>query len=85
VAAPPSGPVTLLLHEDDLHPESLTLAGLRVQRVIGLCCPRARSPLGAAPLVQRFVAGGWKMAWAAPHSISACRLAAWRLMICLIF
>jgi deoxyribodipyrimidine photo-lyase len=57
VAAPPSGPVTLLLHEDDLHPESLTLAGLRVQRVIGLCCPRARSPLGAAPLVQHFVAG----------------------------
>jgi len=57
VAAPPSSPVTLLLHEDDLHPESLPLAGLHVQRVIGLCCPQARSPLGAAPLVQRFVAG----------------------------
>ncbi len=55
VAEPPPGPVVLLLHEDDLHPESLPLTGLRVQRVIGLCCPGARSPLGAAPLVQRFV------------------------------
>jgi len=55
--APPYGPVVLLLHEDDLHPESLSMAGLQVQRVIGLACPEARSPLGAAPLVQRFVAG----------------------------
>lgn len=55
--APPRGPVVLLLHEDDLHPESLPLAGLEVRRVVGLCCPEARSPLGAAPLVQRFVAG----------------------------
>jgi deoxyribodipyrimidine photo-lyase len=47
----------LLLHEDDLHPESLPLAGLHVRRVIGLCCPQARSPLGAAPLVQSFVDG----------------------------
>jgi deoxyribodipyrimidine photo-lyase len=44
----------LLLHEDDLHPESLPLAGLEVQRVVGLSCPEARSPLGAAPLVRRF-------------------------------
>ena len=55
--APPPGPVVLLLHEDDLHPESLPLAGLEVSRVIGLCSPEARSPLGAAPLVQRFVEG----------------------------
>jgi deoxyribodipyrimidine photo-lyase len=55
--APPRGPVVLLLHEDDLHPESLPLAGLEVQRVVGLSCPEARSPLGAAPLVQRFVEG----------------------------
>lgn len=54
---PPRGPVVLLLHEDDLHPESLPLAGLEVRRVIGLSCPEARSPLGAAPLVQRFVEG----------------------------
>ena len=52
--APPHGPVVLLLHEDDLHPESLPLAGLEVQRVVGLSCPEARSPLGAAPLVRRF-------------------------------
>ena len=57
VPALPPGPVTLLLHEDDLHPESLPLAALHVQRVIGLSCPEARSLLGAAPLVQRFVEG----------------------------
>jgi deoxyribodipyrimidine photo-lyase len=55
--APPRGPVVLLLHEDDLHAESLPLEGLEVRRVEGLSCPEARSPLGAAPLVQRFVAG----------------------------
>jgi len=55
--APPRGPVVLLLHEDDLHPESLPLEGLEVRRVVGLSCPEARSPLGAAPLVQRFVEG----------------------------
>jgi deoxyribodipyrimidine photo-lyase len=49
--------VVLLLHEDDLHAESLPLAGLEVRRVIGLSCPASRSPLGAAPRVQRFVAG----------------------------
>ena len=52
--APPRGPVVLLLHEDDLHAESLPLEGLEVRRVVGLCCPEARSPLGAAPLVRRF-------------------------------
>ena len=54
---PPSGPVILLLHEDDLHPESLPLTGLDVRRVIGVCGAAARSPLGAAPLVQSFVDG----------------------------
>jgi deoxyribodipyrimidine photo-lyase len=56
--APPRGPVVLLLHEDDLHPESLPLEGLEVRRVIGLSCPEARSPHGAAPLVQSFARGG---------------------------
>jgi deoxyribodipyrimidine photo-lyase len=55
--APPRGPVVLLLHEDDLHAESLPLAGLEVRRVVGLPCAAARSPLCLAPLVQRFVAG----------------------------
>ncbi|MCA3323853.1 MAG: deoxyribodipyrimidine photolyase [Roseomonas sp.] len=54
---PPPGPVVLLLHEDDLHPESLPLEGLHVRRVLGLSCPEARSPLGAAQRVRRFVAG----------------------------
>ena len=54
----PRGPAVLLLHEDDLHPESLPLEGFEVQRVVGLSCPAARSPLGAAPLVQRFARGG---------------------------
>ena len=57
LSPPRPGPVVLLLHEDDLHPESLPLAGLEVRRVIGLSCPAARSPLGAAPLVQSFVDG----------------------------
>jgi deoxyribodipyrimidine photo-lyase len=57
LSPPRPGPVVLLLHEDDLHPESLPLVGLEVRRVIGLSCPAARSPLGAAPLVQRFVDG----------------------------
>ena len=67
--APPRGPVVLLLHEDDLHPESLPLAGLEVSRVIGICCPEARSPLGAVPLVQRFVEGALEdgLARAAQH------------------
>ncbi|QRE72754.1 FAD-binding domain-containing protein [Methylobacterium aquaticum] len=34
--APPDGPVALLLHLDDLHPESLSLGGARVVRVGGL-------------------------------------------------
>ena len=55
--APPRSPVVLLLHEDDLHPESLPLAGLEVRRVIGFACPEARSPLGTTPLVRRFVDG----------------------------
>ncbi|MEN9499420.1 MAG: hypothetical protein RIS83_1239, partial [Pseudomonadota bacterium] len=55
--APPPGPVVLLVHEDDLHPESLPLVGLEVQRVLGIACPAARSPLGAALVVQRFVDG----------------------------
>jgi deoxyribodipyrimidine photo-lyase len=66
---PQRGPVVWLLHEDDLHPESLPLEGLEVQRVIGLSCPAARSPLGAAPLVQRFVDGALEdgLARAAQH------------------
>jgi deoxyribodipyrimidine photo-lyase len=53
----PPGPFTLLLHEDDLHPESLDLTGREVRRVVGICCPEARSPAGVAPLAGRFTEG----------------------------
>lgn len=53
-AAPvPQGGVALLLHEDDLHPESLLPAGLQIGAIAGLAAPRARSPLGCTELVER--------------------------------
>jgi len=47
--APPEGPALLLLHEDDLHPESLDLGRARIVAVAGVAVPEARSPLGCAP------------------------------------
>ncbi|WP_137127828.1 FAD-binding domain-containing protein [Roseomonas sp. HF4] len=47
--APPEEPALLLLHEDDLHPESLGVDGGRIVAVAGLAVPEARSPLGCAP------------------------------------
>ena len=60
----PHGPVTLLLHEDDLHPESLDLRGQDVRRVVGLYAPTAHSSL-----VQRFTEGALEdgLARAARH------------------
>jgi deoxyribodipyrimidine photo-lyase len=52
--APPGGPMLLLLHEDDLHPESLDLGGAQVVAVAGCIAPAARSPLGCAPLPRTF-------------------------------
>ena len=52
--APPEGPALLLLHEDDLHPESLGLGGARIVAVAGVCVPRARSPRGCAPGAEGF-------------------------------
>lgn len=49
----PEGPVALLLHEDDMHPESLLPPGLAVGAIAGLAVPRARSPLGCAPMAER--------------------------------
>ncbi|NKC30674.1 deoxyribodipyrimidine photolyase [Roseomonas sp. BU-1] len=51
----PPGPLALLLHEDDLHPESLLPPGVRIAAIAGLASPRARSPLGCAALVERHV------------------------------
>lgn len=52
-SARPPGRVALLLHEDDLHPESL-LAG-PVAAIGGFAVPQRRSPLGCAPRVAGFV------------------------------
>ena len=48
--APPDGDVALLLHLDDLHPESLPLSRARVRRVGGLLAHAA----GAVDRVQQF-------------------------------
>ncbi len=49
-AAPaPAGPVALLLHEDDLGPETLDLGRAEVRAVAGFAVPEARSPRGCAP------------------------------------
>lgn len=49
-AAPaPDGPVLLLLHEDDLHPESLELGLAKIVAVAAVAVPQARSPQGCAP------------------------------------
>ncbi len=47
----PDQPFALLLHEDDLHPESLLPAGARVAAIAGVAVPEARSPLGCSALV----------------------------------
>jgi deoxyribodipyrimidine photo-lyase len=54
----PDGPALLLLHEDDLHPESLELGRARIVAVAGVAVPQARSPLGCAP-------GATAFTWAA--------------------
>ncbi|NGM19345.1 deoxyribodipyrimidine photolyase [Roseomonas stagni] len=47
----PDGPFALLLHEDDLHPESLVPPGAKVAAIAGVAVPEARSPLGCSALV----------------------------------
>lgn len=53
----PGGRIALLLHEADLHPESLDLGGATPIALAGFACPEARSPLGCAPLVADWVHG----------------------------
>ncbi|MGG5818119.1 FAD-binding domain-containing protein [Falsiroseomonas sp. HW251] len=50
----PDGPLALLLHEDDLHPESLLPPGAPVAAIAGVAVPEARSPLGCAPAVAEY-------------------------------
>ncbi|MBK1661337.1 FAD-binding domain-containing protein [Paracraurococcus ruber] len=52
--AAPAGRVALLLHEDDLHPESLDLGRAEVVAVAGFAVPERRSPLPVAPGVAAF-------------------------------
>jgi deoxyribodipyrimidine photo-lyase len=44
----PEGPFALLLHEDDLHTESLLPPGAPVARIAGIAVPERRSPTGCA-------------------------------------
>jgi deoxyribodipyrimidine photo-lyase len=51
----PSGPVALLLHEDDLHLESLLPEGTQVRAIAGIAVPERRAATGCAPLVAAYV------------------------------
>ncbi len=53
-ASLPAGPFALLLHEDDLHPESLLPPGAKVAAIAGFAVPEARSPQGCSPLPAAF-------------------------------
>jgi deoxyribodipyrimidine photo-lyase len=53
----PAGPVALLLHEDDLHAESLLRPTAPVAAIAGIAVPEARSPRGCAPLVAEYARG----------------------------
>ena len=72
-APPPDGPALLLLHEDDLHPESLDLGRARIVAVAG-----RRGAGGAIAARLRAVRPAswkprWTMRWRAPARISTCR------------
>lgn len=50
-AALPAGPVALLLHEDDLHPESLLPRGAVLRAIAGIAVPEHRAATGCSPRV----------------------------------
>ena len=50
----PDGPFALLLHEDDLHAESLLPRGAQVARIAGIAVPDHRGPTGCAPLAAAY-------------------------------
>ncbi|MGB3722966.1 MAG: FAD-binding domain-containing protein [Pacificimonas sp.] len=52
----PDGKFALLIHENDLIPETLPLEGRKPDLVIGLARPDARSPRPVSPLVKDFTA-----------------------------
>jgi deoxyribodipyrimidine photo-lyase len=51
----PDGPFALLLHEDDLHPESLLPRDARVIAIAGLAVPERRTATGCTPSVAAHV------------------------------
>jgi deoxyribodipyrimidine photo-lyase len=53
----PSGPIGLLLHDDDFGVESLVLGKAAPRAIAAVACPAARSPLGCADAVTSFVTG----------------------------
>jgi deoxyribodipyrimidine photo-lyase len=53
--ARPAAPFLLLLHEDDLHAESLLPAHAAVAAIGAIAVPERRSPTGCAPQVAGFV------------------------------
>ena len=73
VQSPPSGRAGLLVHEDDLHLESLHFPGVEIACVSGVSAVGARSPLPVSPLVEDFtrMAVGDGMTRAAEHSASS--------------
>jgi len=56
-APPPHRRVALLLHEDDLLPETLPLDTAEVVAVAGIVVPEARSPTGCAPQAAAWTRG----------------------------
>lgn len=56
----PTGPVALLLTEEDLHPASLLPAGMQVTAIAGVCFPNARSPKGAGDIAAAFTKSALK-------------------------
>jgi deoxyribodipyrimidine photo-lyase len=51
----PKGPVALLLHEEDCHPEGLLPVGTPVQVIAGAAAPQARGPTGCSGRVEAHV------------------------------
>ena len=52
-----SAPVGLLLHEEDLNPESLDFNGVRISQIAGCSSVAGRSPLPVGSVVEAFVEG----------------------------
>lgn len=50
----PDGPFALLLHDDDLHAESLLPRGAQVARIAGIAVPDRRGPTGCAKLAAAY-------------------------------